>query len=92
MISLTILEDVVVKKGIPLYIEHNDYMNGNLTIDEEIDELLHNFHIDLATADEMRKHESIWSVRYYHEHDHFELFYDATLHGVLAKLLHKLGC
>ena len=66
-------------------------LKGDWLIDEEIDELLHHFHIDIATADLMKEKESIWSIRYYHEHDRFELFYDVTLNGVIAKLLHKLG-
>ena len=90
MISLNILEDIVEKKCIALYIEHNDFMNGHLDIHEEIKDLLQENQIDQITADEMDKHGSIWSIRSYHEHNHMELFYDYTLSGVIAKLLHKL--
>ena len=90
MISMNILEDIVSKKGVPLYIQHNDFMNKGIEIDEEVNNLLHEYHIDIPTAEDMMKHESVWSVQYYHSHNHFELFYDVTLHGVIAKLLHKL--
>lgn len=91
MIALNVLENLVIRNGIPLYIEHNDFLNGGITVDEEVEELLNDSHIDQHTADKMVHHNSVWSIRYYYDKHSFEIFYDDTLNGVIAKLLHKLG-
>ena len=91
MISINVIDHMVVETKTPLYIEHNDFMNGGISIEEEIEELINDSHIDQHTADKMLTHHSIWSIRYYHDRHDFEIFYGDTLNGVVSKLLHKLG-
>jgi hypothetical protein len=91
MLHIKILEDVVTSKSIPLYIEHNDFLNGGLDIHEEIQELLDDHDIDENMAERMAKHQSIWSIRYYYDPHRFEIFYADTLESVVNKLLSKLG-
>lgn len=75
----------------PLYIEHNDFLNGGMTLVEEVDDLIAEGDITSLIGGRMKEQESIWSIRYYHVDGSCEIIYDATLDRAAHRMLEKLG-
>lgn len=88
-LSCDILKLAIVlnKNTMPFYIEKNDFMNGGISIHEEIGEMLAKLEIDVDEAKECFELNSVWSARYYLHAGIYRIAYAATLEKVINKIL-----
>lgn len=80
-----------IQMGAPFYVEHNDFLSGNLTLEEEIQDLLEDNDVDEDVANDMRLTRSIWSIRYYHHDGRFNIVYHFSLEEAAEQMLELLG-
>ncbi len=83
------VNQIVEDKNLSFYIEHNDFLRGNLTVNEEIGDLMRDEEIDLVDAANCISKNSVWSARFYIG-DRHEIVYASSFDLVMKKILEVL--
>lgn len=89
--ALAKLIQYCAEESTPMYLEHNDFLNGGISIDEELRDLILERNITNTMADEMMSKHSIWSLRVYHDEGEFFIVYHINPDAAAIDMLNLLG-
>ncbi len=56
---------IVNMHNLPFYVEHNDFISADLTITQELQEMVHKQECTISQAQMMQDQYQVWSARYH---------------------------
>lgn len=80
---------IVTENNLPFYIEHNDFISGGLSFEQEYDDLLSEISIGPNEALEIEETQSIWSARF-SSYDKIIVRYAGTMESVIDLIYKEL--
>lgn len=83
------LEKFIEEHGIVFYCEHNDFVKGNIFVQQEAEDLCRELQINDMEREECILKNSVWSMRFYYglNKQGYEIVYAPTFEKCLEKFI-----